>query len=532
MSVQLAGPFQSLRETDPAYRSRIIAGFVAAIVVALSSWGSAAVLEPYIASLVPGLALTSRTGGSPLAATFTLAGLAVMVWAWWDLRRAGLTPAQWRNIMLLWAAPLLVAAPLQSRDMYSYAAQGQLLNEGLSPYTNGVRDMESDWVAHTSAIWLASPSPYGPFWLMLARAVAMVSGGSILIALLGFRLLGVGALLLAAWAVTEISTRLELSPQRAAMVAWLALANPFVLTQVVGGGHNDALVTALILVAVVRAWDGRLGIASMLVALAAMIKVTAVVALPFIALLWLVVWGPVTFQGLVKALARAVGYAAVPSVLLSLGLGLGFAWMVPVGGLEEGISPSLVSGVGIVLGTIAEFFGADPTIVESTVQASQSAGVLLMAIVLVITFVAVAGRELLDSARGEDTRLAAQRVIVGLAVGLATTAVLAPTIRTWYILWFLPVAALAVTRKDLQLSLAGLTAIATVAVLPDGNSANVPGPVFLISLGAVALLVLIGRTWLTWAQGMAPAFGELRAVVNWQPAPLAGQPAPQYAVRD
>lgn len=494
-------------------RFRIAVGFLASLVVAISSWNSAAVLEPFIASLTPGFELTARTGGSPLAATFTVIALAVMIWAWWDLKDSQLTAAQWRLVMVLWALPLLVAAPLQSRDMYSYAAQGQLLNEGLSPYLFGVRDMASPWVGHTSAIWLASPSPYGPFFLMIARAIAYASGGSILFAIFSFRLLAVLSLVAIAWATTELGYRLGHSPERSAKVAWLALANPFVLTQVVAGGHNDALLIALILVAVVRAWNGGLGMASVLVALAAMVKVTAIIALPFVALLWVVVNGHLTVGTLRAALLRATGYALMPAVFLSIGLGLGFNWVIPVGGLEEGVSPSLVSAVGLVLGTLAGFVVDGQSAVTTAVQISQALGVLVMGVLLVITFLSLTARLLAHAPAPHTQRPTTapqpnlahvEAILQGLAIGLAITAALAPTIRVWYIVWFLPVAALVITGRSLFRALAILTAVATLMVFPDGNSVGIPLPNLVMSIAGIALLIRLTRWWLEWVRVPAP----------------------------
>ena len=38
----------------------------------------------------------------------------------------------------LWALPLLLAPPMASRDVYSYACQGHLFANGLNPYEAGV----------------------------------------------------------------------------------------------------------------------------------------------------------------------------------------------------------------------------------------------------------------------------------------------------------------------------------------------------------------------------------------------------------
>ena len=57
-----------------------------------------------------------------------VAGLVLLSVAWVALRgspagRSGLTVGRVALIALLWAAPLLVAPPVGSRDVYSYAAR-------------------------------------------------------------------------------------------------------------------------------------------------------------------------------------------------------------------------------------------------------------------------------------------------------------------------------------------------------------------------------------------------------------------------
>ena len=66
------------------------------------------------------------------------AGLALLTWAWWDLRGAvrrepaGLSRV--RRAAAVWAAPLLLAPPLFSNDGWSYVATGVLTGQGRSPY--------------------------------------------------------------------------------------------------------------------------------------------------------------------------------------------------------------------------------------------------------------------------------------------------------------------------------------------------------------------------------------------------------------
>ncbi len=40
-------------------------------------------------------------------------------------------------ILALWILPMLAIAPIFSRDVYSYAAQGEMVTRHLNPYHNG-----------------------------------------------------------------------------------------------------------------------------------------------------------------------------------------------------------------------------------------------------------------------------------------------------------------------------------------------------------------------------------------------------------
>ena len=120
-------------------------------------------------------AVQSAKGGSPLLATVSLVAMAVLVTAWWRLRDAQVPVRWWWTTTALWFGPLVAAMPLYSRDLYSYTAQGLLWDQGLSPYDHVVRELDSPWRTSTAPTWLDSTTPYGPVWLLLARAVASVS---------------------------------------------------------------------------------------------------------------------------------------------------------------------------------------------------------------------------------------------------------------------------------------------------------------------------------------------------------------------
>lgn len=78
------------------------------------------------------------TSGFP-AVMLVYAGIAVLLAAWFELvrtvRRQPRVPvSRLAAILAAWVLPVLVMPPAFSRDIYSYVAQGELVDRGLSPY--------------------------------------------------------------------------------------------------------------------------------------------------------------------------------------------------------------------------------------------------------------------------------------------------------------------------------------------------------------------------------------------------------------
>src|SRR6266480_4799664 len=90
-----------------------------------------------------------------------VAGLVVLVGAWLRLRplvagrpRFALATLAW------WTAPLVLAPPLFSRDVYSYLAQGALVGRGLDAYAVGPAALGSNpLVTQVHPLWLHTPAP-------------------------------------------------------------------------------------------------------------------------------------------------------------------------------------------------------------------------------------------------------------------------------------------------------------------------------------------------------------------------------------
>ena len=74
-------------------------------------------------------------------------------------------------VVVIWALPLLVAPPLFSRDVYSYAGQGEMVSHHIDPYVYGTGVLGSTpFSTMPDSVWTNTPSPYGPDFPVDRRA--------------------------------------------------------------------------------------------------------------------------------------------------------------------------------------------------------------------------------------------------------------------------------------------------------------------------------------------------------------------------
>ena len=488
-------------------------GCAGGVLLAAASWGAGALPRLNTGILWPGIAWWTPKGGSPLLASVSVLAMALLVVAWWRLRAAPVSVRWWWVTAAVWFAPLVVAMPLYSRDLYSYAAQGLLWDQGLSPYDHAVRELDSPWRASTAPTWLDSPSPYGPVWLLLARAVASVSG-ELWVALLVLRLLAVAGVVVIAWAVPDVASRLGVPPVRA---VWLGVATPLLGAQFVGGAHNDALMVAAVLGGLALALRGRFVTACAVIALGAMVKVTAVVALPFVAILWAHHaararpaeprdpahgWGRLVRAGLLTLLCAGV--------LMTLGgllTGLGFAWLNPTStpGKNEQWT-SLPTSVGMAVGAVGHLLGHAEWR-DTGITVARAAALVGLALLLAVIWLAAlkpdpnaadVAADVAADTRADttaDTEVAV-RAVRGLAWAMLAVVVLAPVFLGWYYLWVLPVFAASLRdgwASRLETPLAAVATVVCFAALPEGYSLGLTTTVVGVPFALVVAVLLVRR---------------------------------------
>jgi hypothetical protein len=523
------------RWREPAAR---YAGLAATTLMAVLSWWVGALPWQHPAQLSPAVPLLPGPAWHGVGVGLWVAATAVLVTAWLLVGRGVREGRVSRRDVLvtaaLWAAPLLLAVPLASHDVYSYACQGQAYIAGADPYRTGPASLPCRWLTATAPIWRNQPTPYGPIAILIS-AVAEADRGPMLLTLATLRLAAVAGLAMLAVSLPRLAIRSGRDP---ATALWLGLANPVVLIHLVGGAHHDALMAGLTVAGLTVAASGRAIRAGATVGLAAAVKATAVVVLPFTVLLALGSRPGTGARAGVAGWARAaamVGLAAAASFgLITLAAGLDLGWMGALPVAHQPISwLSPPTAVGAVVGAVLSWalapLGGHLTI-PGVVEAARAVALYtLLPVVLVAIWwrTARAGRPW----AGGDPEARVRAIVLGAGAALAATVALGPVAYPWYAVT--PVAVLAAAAGTrTRRAIAVVLAVLTFVILPDSRNVAIftrwPGMV-----AEVAALVVLAW-WLARrgrrraqdgvAGGQPGAAGGEPGVAGSQPGAAGGQP--------
>jgi hypothetical protein len=404
-------------------------------------------------------------------------GILAVCIAWLALGRLALTQRQVWGIGAMWCLPLFLGPPLFSRDAYSYLAQATLVHLGLDPYRDVPAVLAQHGQTHVlSAVdpfWRHTTAPYGPLFLWI---VSWFSGSSPVAGVLLIRLFDLAGLVLLAVYVPRLARGLGAAPSRA---SWLVLLSPLVLLQLVAAAHNDLLMIGLVIAGITLvAIERRLLVGIALCALAAMIKLPAAAAIPFL----LVAYANRTTAW------RAVLVAVAVVLLVSLASGFGFDWISASvfstpGKVRLAVTPATALGW-----TMAQVVPVGARSLESAL------GVIAFAISLLF------GLALLWRTRPGN-------VVRYLGVALIAVAVAGPAAWPWYLTWGLVLLA---ACPEVQSARAFVVTIlvGALVVKPDGVLAFPlhTAPVFVVLYIAIAVAASRRRP--------APAAPRLRPVAE------------------
>ncbi|WP_298212624.1 polyprenol phosphomannose-dependent alpha 1,6 mannosyltransferase MptB [Ferrimicrobium sp.] len=314
----------------------------------------------------------------------------------------------------LWILPLMVAGPLFSRDVYSYAAQGRMVTLGINPYSGGPALLgNSAYRSTVDPLWGMAKAPYGPLFLALAGGLVELAGRSPMLTVLFLRLVALVSVVVIGIFVLKIADLLGVNRDLAFA---LSAANPILLYTFASAGHNDALMTALMVIGIYLFLKDRRLAGIVVVALAASVKVPAIVAIGFMGYHWSDSERVVSkLRGLVIAIMLTFAIFYVLGLVTHLGMGWIPALSTP-GSVLSFEDPIILVGyaLGWVLAHLGLPFG--PHFVVGVFRAIGDALILL-----------IGGVTILGSRRSNIVRLT--------GVVLIVTVVLGPVIWPWYLGW-------------------------------------------------------------------------------------------------
>jgi alpha-1,6-mannosyltransferase len=308
---------------------------------------------------------------------------------------------------------VFVGPVLLSTDVFSYIAYARMgVEHGLNPYLHGPVAIRTDPVyAYVGHSWRQVATAYGPLYTLLSYALAPLG---VVGALWGMKVLALAASLGTLLLTWRCARARELDP----MLAVLAVgANPLYILYTLGGAHNDlimmlAMMGAVALTLGAAGSQRREAAAGAVIVAGALVKATVAVLLPFMV-----------------ASRRRVGAVVGALAMLALGALVAYAAFG-------------VQGVDVVaaLNRDAAFVSTDSFATEIAHLFGKPGVFPVDHDLLKAALVIIVLHLLWRTWRGYDWIAASGWTL--LAISVTSTWLLA-----WYIVWPLPLAAVARDRR-------------------------------------------------------------------------------------
>ncbi|HEY2195303.1 MAG TPA: polyprenol phosphomannose-dependent alpha 1,6 mannosyltransferase MptB [Actinomycetospora sp.] len=444
-------------------------GFTGSLLMAVGALGCgatpASAYNPLLGMRV--LGLPARLPTVSLTLAYVGMGMVVLAWLWlgrlaWP-GRVRLSVRQLTRILVMWAAPLAVAPPLFSTDVYGYLSQAEVVSRGFDPYVYGAAQalgLDDPLVASIPTIWRTTPSPYGPGFLTFGRLVTAIAGDDIVLGVYLHRVLALVGIGLVIWAAPHLARRAGVEPIAA---LWLAVS-PLVLFHLVSGIHNDAIMLGVVFFGLEIGFRRSWFLGALIIGLGASGKIPAILALAFLAahvarerclaagrdprgrdgIVALVGWG---------ALVTVTGFAVVIAVSVLSGLGFGWIAALSVPNLLRSWL-SITTDLGVLGGQIGIALGlGDHT--DAVLSLTRSAGLGVAALVCALLVLAVLRGRL--------------HPVAGVAYGFGAVFLAGPVLHPWYLLWLMVPLAASVTAPRIRGAAVAICAAVALLVPPTGN---------------------------------------------------------------
>ncbi|MGH3767380.1 MAG: polyprenol phosphomannose-dependent alpha 1,6 mannosyltransferase MptB [Pseudonocardiaceae bacterium] len=460
----------------------VLLGLAGSVVIALMAVGAGGILitDP----LITGGALSwIRYGhGHDLTTAGLYLGVGMLVWAWVRLGRDVLagtaTVAQVKLATAVWVAPLVLSPPLFTRDVYSYLAQGALAARGLDPYQVGPSKLPPGAVAdNVHYVWQTTPAPYGPLFIFIAKTMNQLTGDDLVLGVIGMRVVLLSGLALLVFALPRLAQHLGGNPT---VTLWLVIANPLTVVHLVGGPHNDLLMTGLLATGTLLVLERRHVAGIALGTMAMAIKASAGIALPFLVLIWAARLPGSRGATLLRAgLGGVAVFGAIFAAITSLS-GVGLGWIPALD------TPSLIvnwmslpTAAGELTHRLVSPFG----------HVSDHPFIVICRMLGSGVFLVIFARQWWLARDG------GAQAVRRAALTLLWAALLAPATLPWYFSWALVLAAaLPCPRRTLAWAVAGSVWL-VVCTYPTGEDAFAAWPyqLAMVTASLVAATALLRR---------------------------------------
>jgi len=486
---EIEGPDAAARPRGLILRPALL-GFAAMLAIAV---GASLPSSPFKLEM-PGVwffGVPSTDGASTWAVYFSLAavygGLLLLMRVWWGMTRLyarcpGVPIRKMMWVFALWTTPMLVIAPLFSRDAYSYAAQGEMVSHHMNPYLYGPFELgNNSYTAPVDPLWGNAPAPYGPLFLQIDGFFTRITFHNELATIVLLRLLSLVGVLLIAWSVPKLA---RLYHRDGAELFTLMVLNPVTILHLIGGAHNDGLMLGLLLAGLVAAKEKRPIVGILFCALATAIKAPAAIGILYVGWSWLGPQAstrdrlrPVVTAGLIGA--GVLGFFSYIS-------GLGWGWVSILG------TPGAVRSWTAPTTSLALLFTGVAHVAHIGVGLG---GVLTGARFLGLLAAGVVGVWLLLNSDRIGT-------LKALGVTLLVFVILGPVVQPWYLSWGLILLA-PVALGRLRSVIIGLSMVTAFIELPGGTqllNSLIHGDPLLIVLTLLWILVVLTVPLATWEQ--------------------------------
>lgn len=397
--------------------------------------------------------------------------------------------------LVAWTAPLLLAGPLMSRDVYSYLMQGTLSHEGFDPYEVGASAVPGRVFFEVSPDWRNTTTPYGPLHMWIGEGVVSVTGDNVTAGVIVYKIFSLACFAGLVWAVARLAAAVKVN---VSLAVWLGVANPLSVIHLVGGMHNEVTMMLLVcagLLAAVRLPVVRgTALGAVLIGAGIALKATAAIALPF--LVWILVAryaGPLgedapvrrpvkevvadvrhgTLRRAVALVVGGVGCLALSVgtlALVTVASGQSWGWVSEVSGNSKVINPLAVPS--LITSVLVRPIGAvdENIFFNDIIDVVRPVSTVVMALILVVAWVV--------------WRRSVKEAFVGATVAYMATCLFNTVVLPWYYMAPLALVGLWIRDRRAVFAVAWLAMVLSMTFDGSGNNRlyNLP---WLILVGLV-----------------------------------------------